>query len=153
MRRIAAGLAAACALSTIASGTHSADAALPPLKFGAFAAAPRGNDLPVSNTKLNTEWIQLTNTTTRAINLTGYTVRDNGDNHIFRFPRNFVLGAKKTVTIRTGRGTASATNQYFGKTTQYVWNNTGDTARLVNSRGAVTHRCTYTKALSGMKYC
>lgn len=57
------------------------------------------------------------------------------------------------MTIRTGRGTASATNQYFGKTTQYVWKNTGDTARLVNSRGAVTHRCTYTKALSGMKYC
>ncbi|GAB3752118.1 hypothetical protein GCM10027599_11900 [Yimella radicis] len=57
------------------------------------------------------------------------------------------------MTIRTGRGTASAANQYFGKTAQYVWNNTGDTARLVNSRGAVTHRCTYTKALSGMKYC
>lgn len=153
MRRIAAVLATACALSTAVSVAAPADAALPPLKFATWVADPAGNDLPVSNTKLNAEWIQLTNTTTRGINLTGYTVRDNGDNHVYRFPANYVLGAKKTVTIRTGRGTTSATNVYFGKTTQYVWNNTGDTARLVNSRGVVAHRCTYVKVASGTKYC
>lgn len=153
MRRFVAALAAACALTVSVSATTTAEAALPPVKFGTFVADPAGNDLPVTTSKLNAEYIRLTNTTTRSIVMTGYTVRDNGDAHVFRFPRGYTIGAKRTVTLHSGTGRNTSTDLYWGRTTQYVWNNTGDTARLLNASGRLVHSCTYTKVASGTKPC
>ncbi|BDZ59193.1 lamin tail-like protein [Barrientosiimonas humi] len=153
MRRFVAALAAACALTVSVSANSTAEAALPPVKFGTFVADPAGADLPISTTKLNAEFIRLTNTTTRSIVMTGYTVRDNGDAHIYRFPSGYTIGSKRTVTLHTGTGRNTSTDLYWGRTSQYVWNNTGDTARLLSPTGRLVHSCTYTQVASGTKYC
>lgn len=156
MRRTVVALAAACALVTTVSTTDVASAATRPVKFGKFVADYAGTkvaDLPITNTKLNGEYIQVTNTTSKAIVLTGYTVRDNGNKHTFRFPAKFTLGAKRTVTVHTGPGRNTSSDLYWGMTKSYVWNNSGDTARLYNAKGALVHQCTYVKVASGTKYC
>ena len=53
---------------------------------------------------------------------------------VFTFP-SFTLKAGASVTVHTGTGKASATNRYYGYTgRRYVWNNTGDTAYLRDSK-------------------
>jgi len=61
------------------------------------------------------------------------------------------LKAAATVTVRTGKGTASSTTRYYNRT-WYVWNNTGDTAYLRNSAGTLVHSCTWTTLGTGAKY-
>lgn len=153
MRRHVAALAAAAVLAAGALQASPAQAAAVPLKFARFVADQPGNDLPVSKAKLNREYIQVTNTTAKAINLTGYTVRDNGNKHVYTFPKNFKLGARKTVTLHSGKGKNSATHLYWGMGGSYVWNNTGDTARLVNAKGKLAFSCVYKKVASGYKNC
>ncbi|CAN7238099.1 lamin tail domain-containing protein [Knoellia sp. LjRoot47] len=154
MRRLTLSAAAAtAALAVVLPVAGPAGAATPPLKFGTFRADPAGNDLPMSTAKLNAEFIVVTNTTSRAIVLTGYKVYDAGRKHTYAFPKGYTLGARKSVTLRTGSGRTTATNAYWGKTNTYVWNNTGDAATLINARGAKVHACTYKPVSSGTKAC
>ena len=153
MRRILAVLAAVAITAAGLVQATPAQAATPPLKFGRFVADQAGTDLPVSRTKLNAEYIRFSNTTKKSINLTGYTVKDAGSKHTFKFPKNYVIKPGKTVTLHTGTGKNTSTDLYWGMTKQYVWNNTGDTARLINSKGKVVHSCTYKKVKSGVKNC
>jgi len=141
---------AAAALVPVATAVAPAEAASA-LQFRTFVADQPGADLPVSNTKLNREYIQVKNTGRTAITMTGYQVKD-AENHTFVFPRGFVLKAGVTVTVHTGKGTNSATHLYW-KQGNYVWNNTRDTARLLNRTGARLDVCTYTKRSSGVVAC
>lgn len=143
MRRPVAAAIAALAVAVTSSALSSADAATPPLKFATFYADQPGADLPVSQTKLNREYIQVKNTTTLTQSLSGYVIRDYRNLHTFGFPSTFKLGPGKTVTVHTGTGTANAANLYWGMTKSYVWNNTGDTARLIKGT-AIKASCTYT---------
>ena len=58
-----------------------------------------------SNKSLNGEYVQIKNTTRKAVSLKGWTIRDDTrrSDHIYTFGA-FTLGAGKTVTLRTGRG-------------------------------------------------
>ena len=79
---------------------------------------------------LNNEWVRLTNKTTKAISLTGWTVKDAAGN-TYTFG-SYSLGAAKNVYVHTGAGTngkPDAQHRYWGKT-GYIWNNGGDTATL-----------------------
>jgi len=78
-----------------------------------------------TNASLNAEYIILKNTTTKAISLKGWTVRDRS-NHVYTFG-TFTLAAGHWVTLHTGRGTNTSTNRYWGSG-NYIWNNDGDTA-------------------------
>jgi len=145
--------AATAALAVTLPVAGPAGAATPPLKFGSFRADPAGNDLPMSTAKLNGEYIVVTNTTSRAIVMTGYKVYDAGKKHTYAFPKGYAIAGRKSVVLRTGSGRNTATNVYWGKTNTYVWNNTGDTATLVNSRGAKVHACIYKPVATGTKAC
>ena len=83
-------------------------AATPPLKFGSFRADPAGNDLPMSTAKLNGEYIVVTNTTSRAIVMTGYKVYDAGKKHTYAFPKGYAIAGRKSVVLRTGSGRNTA---------------------------------------------
>src|SRR6478752_1082292 len=103
-----------------------------------------------SNTSLNAEYVVIKNTTRSNRVLTGWTLRDK-TGYTYRFP-TFTLRAGATVTVHTGKGTASSTHRYYNKT-WYVWNNTGDAAYLRDAQGVLRHSCTWTSAGPGYKAC
>lgn len=102
------------------------------------------------NTSLNGEYVQIRNTTTRGVSLRGWTVRDN-TGYTYTFG-TYTLGAGKTVTVRTGRGTNTATTRYWGRS-WYVWNNTSDKATLKRSTGTVVDTCAYNSSRYDYRMC
>lgn len=154
-------LAAVSALSLVTTVTSSATAAAPAIKFATWRVDLPGTDR-VTAANLNAEYITLTNTTTKARNIGGYRVSDAGSKHTFIVPKGFVLGAKKTVTLRSGKGARNATNLYFGQAVGgvrpvsrngFVWNNGKETATLRSAAGSVVHTCSYTRTKAGLKHC
>lgn len=131
---------------TVVAPAHSAT---PPLKFGRWVVDPAGDDLPANNAKVNREYVVVSNTTSKAIALKGYKVRDGGSKHTYTFGA-FTLNAKKSVTLHTGKGKNTASTLYWGQN-YYVWNNTGETATLFNGKGAKVASCTYKKSGSTAK--
>jgi len=86
------------------------------------------------NTSLNAEWVRITNTTSTNRSLTGWTLKDK-TGYTYKFPA-FTLKAKASVYVHTGKGTATSGHRYYNRT-WYVWNNTGDTAYLRDSKGVL----------------
>jgi hypothetical protein len=102
-----------------------------------------------SNSSLNAEYVVLKNTGSSGKSLKGWTLRDKS-RHVFTFPA-FTLGAKKYVTIHTGRGTRTGSHLYWGSRA-YVWNNNGDTAYLRYAGGTAADSCSWGSGGSS-KYC
>ena len=88
-----------------------------------------------SNRSLNGEYVRLRNTSTRPVVLSGYTLRDR-QNHVFHF-RTTTLRAGASLTLHTGRGTRSASTQYWGLR-HAVWGNTSDAVWLRDSYNRTT---------------
>ena len=103
-----------------------------------------------ANTSLNAEYVTLKNVTSTARSLRGYTLRD-AQSHVYTIG-TFTLGAGKSVIIHTGKGTNSATNLYWGQT-NYIWNNTGDTATLKTAAGTTIDTCRWTTSSPGYTNC
>ncbi|MDI9832890.1 lamin tail domain-containing protein [Streptomyces sp. KAU_LT] len=85
-----------------------------------------------SNRSLNREWVELTNTGRRTVNLDGWTLR-NRDGETYTFD-HFRLGGRATVRIHTGIGRDTRTD-LFQDLRHYVWDNRSDTATLRNDHG------------------
>ncbi|MFC9282230.1 lamin tail domain-containing protein [Streptomyces collinus] len=85
-----------------------------------------------SNWSLNKEWVDITNSTRRAVNLDGWTLADE-DGHSYTF-RHVRLDGRSTVRVHTGIGRDTRTD-LFQDRRAYVWNNDHDTATLRNDRG------------------
>ncbi|MDX3696253.1 lamin tail domain-containing protein [Streptomyces europaeiscabiei] len=85
-----------------------------------------------SNRSLDREWVELTNTTRRAVNLDGWTLKDaSGRTYTFDHYR---LAGRATVRIHTGEGRDTRTDLYQDRR-NYVWDNHSDTATLRNHHG------------------
>jgi hypothetical protein len=95
---------------------------------------PPGSDL-------EGEYVRIQNNTGRAINLTGWTLHDGADKHVFTFPA-FSLATGAEVRIWSKAGTNDAANLYWGSRSP-IWNNTGDTARLLDASGKEISRYSY----------
>ena len=111
-----------------------------------------------SNASLNAEFVVIKNKGTRAKILTGWKLIDKRTppeaDRIYRFP-TFKLRPGKSVKIHTGKGTNTATDLYWGKTT-YVWGDDQDTAFLKNRAGRLIDKCSYvstTNQTSPPAYC
>ncbi|MEV4946953.1 lamin tail domain-containing protein [Streptomyces sp. NPDC053755] len=85
-----------------------------------------------SNRSLNAEWVEITNTTRHAVNLRGWTLRDEDGNR-YRFG-DFRLAGRATVRIHTGEGRDSRTD-LFQDRGDYIWDNRSDKATLRDDRG------------------
>jgi len=92
-----------------------------------------------SNKSLNNEYITLKNTGSKARRLTGWTIRDSGADHSYRFG-TYRLRAGRRVTIHTGRGADTRRHRYWDMD-WYVWNNDGDRARLRKRSGVLVDGC------------
>ena len=111
--------------------------------------AVRGFETGLKTVPHNAEYVVIKNTTRSNRVLTGWTLRDK-TGYTYRFP-SFTLKAGASVTVHTGRGSATSAHRYYNKS-WYVWNNTGDTAYLKNASGTTVDTCTW-KGAGTAKYC
>ncbi|MFH8498408.1 lamin tail domain-containing protein [Streptomyces coeruleorubidus] len=88
-----------------------------------------------SNRSLNREWVEITNTGGRAVNLDGWTLKDE-DGHKLAF-HHYRLDGRATVRVHTGERRDSRSD-LFQDRRNYVWDNRSDTATLRNDHGRFT---------------
>ncbi|MEU9865049.1 lamin tail domain-containing protein [Streptomyces sp. NPDC047971] len=136
-RRIAAtALAAGAVVSAVAlpAAAHDGDRhRQPKVEISRVQADSPGRDNR-SNRSLNAEWVEITNNTRHAINLRGWTLKDNDGNR-YRFG-DYRLNGRATVRIHTGEGRDTRTD-LFQDRRNYVWDNNRDKATLRDDRGRV----------------
>ena len=125
-------------------------AAVSAIQFGRIQYDSPGTDNR-TNSSLNGEYVVLRNHGSHGFNMKGYTLRDAAS-HVYTFTSNFVLGAGKSVTVHTGKGTNTSTHRYWGSG-NYIWNNTGDHAYLRSARGTTLDTCVWTAKGAGYKNC
>lgn len=87
---------------------------------------PAGSDLAG-------EYVRIQNNTGSDVDLTGWTLQDEGKKHSFTFP-SFTLAAGAEASLWTKSGTDDDSNLYWGNRSA-IWNNTGDTAQLLDADG------------------
>ncbi|MFF8479284.1 lamin tail domain-containing protein [Streptomyces sp. NPDC015414] len=128
---VAAAAVGAVALPATAADRHHPGRARAAVYISSVRYDSPGRD-DRSNWSLNQEWVDITNSTRRALNLDGWTLRDE-DGHTFTF-RHVRLGGRSTVRVHTGDG-RDGRRDLFQDRRAYVWNNGYDTATLRNDRG------------------
>ncbi|MFF4896595.1 lamin tail domain-containing protein [Streptomyces sp. NPDC001068] len=139
---IARRLTAAAAVATAVVG----GLALPAAAAGQHPSRPH-NDVVISgvqydspgrddnsNRSLNKEYVDITNTTRRTVNLDHWTLTGR-DGHRYTF-RHFRLEGRTTVRVHTGQGRDSARDVYQDRR-NYAWDNHRDTATLRNDHARV----------------
>jgi competence protein ComEC len=89
---------------------------------------PPGND---QGENLANEYVEIRNGAAESVSFSGYALKDAAGT-TFTFPSSFVLPAGATVKVRTGTGTDTASDLYWGRGAA-VWNNDHDTATLLAS--------------------
>jgi len=152
MRRLAsAAVSIAAMMGALLTVPAPAEAATPRVEITKVNYDPAGTDVR-TNEQLNDEWVRLTSRRSFTINLRGWTLRDRGGIHIYRFTTDFRLGPGKSVLIHTGRGTNTSAHRYWGSG-WYVWNNDGDWATLRNPSGKIVDRCTWDGGRPGYTSC
>lgn len=120
-----------------------------PIQFGKIQYDSPGTDTG-ANASINAEYVIIRNAGLQPVVLTGWTLRDALPT-VYTFG-TFTLGAGKTVVVRTGKGTNSATTRHWGMG-RYVWNNPGDKAVLRNAAGVTMDTCAWTKIGVGYLTC
>lgn len=126
-------------LASLAIAPAAEAAVVKPIDLVKVHFDPAGRDR-MNNAGYNQEFFQIKNTGTRTVDLTGYTVKDKGTKHTFRFPKGTKIAKGATITVRSGKGRNTSSTLYF-QTSTYVWNNDGDEARLYNNRGQLVEKC------------
>lgn len=101
----------------------------------AATTPPALSGLQITALDLVGEAVTITNAGDTAVNLTGWTIADEGASSTYTFPV-FSLPPGAEVSLHTGEGSDNATALYWGRKTA-VWNNDGDTATLADANGTV----------------
>lgn len=71
------------------------------------------------------------------VDMSGWQLISVEGNQVFTFPQKFVLKAGQTVTITSGKNAYSNPPSVLKWTNANIWNNDGDAAKLVDSKGRV----------------
>lgn len=136
-RRITAAVLASGALAAAAALPAAADGhghgrghtPRPTVVLGEIQYDSPGRDNG-SNRSLNGEWVTVTNTGRRAVNLRGWTLSDES-RRTYRF--DLRLAGHSSVRVHTGVGRDNSRDVYQDLR-HYVWDNS-DTATLKDARG------------------
>ncbi|MFD8562941.1 lamin tail domain-containing protein [Streptosporangium canum] len=131
---------AAAALAVLAPAVPAQAAALPAVQIMKVYYDSPGSDLR-SNASLNGEYVTIKNTTRRAIDLAGWTLRDK-TGYTYTFGGDVLLGAGKKFTIRSGQGSDGTSSVFWGRRA-YVWNNDRDAAYIRNASARLVDSCSY----------
>ncbi|MFC8227179.1 lamin tail domain-containing protein [Streptomyces sp. NPDC057287] len=143
-------LAAATALagSLLATAPASAASHQGGLHLGKIQYDSPGKDTR-TNTSLVAEYVDIHNNGKSALQLKGYKLKDD-TGYTYTFP-GYTVAAGKTVRVHTGKGRNSGAHVYWNRGS-YVWNNTGDKARLIKPSGALLDSCSWGRG-TGVKVC
>ncbi len=95
------------------------------------------------NFNLNGEWVEITNAGTTRTPLAGWVMKDTTASHRYSFPATFVLDPGRTVRLHTGCGLDTSTTLHWCNRDSAIWNNTGDTAFLLDPAGNIHDMFTY----------
>ncbi|MEU6199663.1 lamin tail domain-containing protein [Streptomyces sp. NPDC047061] len=128
---VAAALVGVTALPAAAAAPHSALAHRDAVVISAVQHDVQGRAV-YSGRALNREWVDVTNTARRDVNLSGWTLSDV-DGHSYTF-RHYRLEGGATVRVHTGEGRDTRTDLYQDRRSS-VWNHDADTATLRNEHG------------------
>lgn len=107
-------------------GTTSAEQ---PLTVVEINADTDGDD----RDNLNDEYIVFENSDAEPLDLSGWMVQDESG-AIYTVPEGTTLAAGATMTLRTGSGVDTSTEQYWGSE-RPLWNNDGDTVIVTTADG------------------
>ncbi|MEU5716677.1 lamin tail domain-containing protein [Streptomyces sp. NPDC020403] len=140
--------AAALAGSLLATAPASAASHQGGLHLGKIQYDSPGKDTR-TNASLVAEYVDIHNNGRSTLQLKGYKLKDN-TGYTYTFG-SYRIAAGKTVRVHTGKGRNAGAHVYWGRGS-YVWNNTGDKARLIKPSGALLDSCSWTKG-SGVKSC
>jgi len=131
-----------------ASGKRSTTATLRPITPVKAPAKPSYTGLTISYLEFDPpgrdvdgEYVRISNKSAAAIDLTGWTLRDNDSKHVYTFPA-FSLAVGAEVQLWTKIGDNDAANLYWGSRSA-IWNNDGDTAVLSDASSAEVTRYSY----------
>jgi len=107
-----------------------------PVRISGLEYNPPGPD----EQNLNGEWVELTNQGNEAVNLRGYTLKDEG-NKVYTFG-DVILQAGEKVRLHTGAGQDGPGTLYWGSRAP-IWNNYGDAAFLYDPQGRLVDSYRY----------
>lgn len=94
------------------------------------------------NENLNGEFIIVENQSTTSIEMSGWTIRDESSVHRFVFPSGASIDPGAFFVVLTGCGTSSS-DEFYWCNSSPVWDNSGDTAFLLDLDGNIHHRFSY----------
>jgi hypothetical protein len=130
------------ARATQAAGPSVDRVVVGPVRITKIAFDPPGDDMPVTNRKLNSEYVTLRNTSRSARWLTGWILKDkNIDGHRYRFQR-FRIHPGRYVRIHTGSG-RNDRNDLYWNADNYIWNNYESEKATLKRPGAIVDSCRY----------
>jgi len=119
--------------TTSSGGTVSSDSLLIAQIHEDAAGRERDN--------LNDEYIVFENTESSSLDVSEWSVSDEAD-HTYHFPDGFEIESGETVTLRTGSGSDTESDLYWGSSSP-IWNNNGDTVIVRDRSGEVVLRESY----------
>ncbi|MDD3070223.1 MAG: lamin tail domain-containing protein [Methanoculleus horonobensis] len=127
---------------TVAAGGAPAATVTAGATTAAATATPTATTTPapvsgvyIAGLDLQEERIAVANADETGVNLTGWTITDEGTRNTYTFPV-FALDPGANVTVHSGAGNDTATDLYWGRGSA-VWNNDGDLATLADANGTV----------------
>ncbi|GAA3763574.1 lamin tail domain-containing protein [Streptomyces tremellae] len=141
---LGAAVVTASAVLPAAAAGHAPHHRAPhsPVVVGAVQYDSPGRD-DRSNRSLNGEWVTVSNTGRKPVDLKGWTLAKDG-RHVYHF-KNVRLAGRSSVRVHTGVGRDTRRDVYQDSR-QYIWDN-NDTATLRDSR----HRVVDVKHWSGRR--
>ncbi|MCB2285730.1 MBL fold metallo-hydrolase [Clostridium algidicarnis] len=109
-----------------------------------FNTDPDKNDTIVSEIEilsvdLEKEIVEIKNNSGKDVEMKGWKIISTEGNQSYAFP-SFILKANSTVYITSGKDAKEDGLSYLKWTTGYIWNNSGDTAELYDSKGNLISR-------------
>lgn len=116
---------------------------------------PHAGPDPDTNAGRNQEYVVIHNGGSRAVRMSGWTLRDlprtGQASHVFKFPK-FRLGGGKTVRVHTGSGKNTRKDLYWGSSV-YVWGDDSDKATLKTKSGTTVDACGWGTSDTSPKFC
>lgn len=98
---------------------------------------PTTGNLKIVSKNLDTEVVAIKNMGTTTVNLSGWRLVSVEGNQTYNFP-SYNLAAGATVYVTSGANAKSGGN-YLKWTGSYIWNNSGDAAKLIDPKGVTIH--------------
>ena len=95
------------------------------------------------NENPNGEWVEIANVGDVAVDVGGWTIRDESTRHRYEIAAGTVLQPGDGFVLFSGCGEETAAEKHWCKIDDSVWNNSGDTAFLLDANGSTVDTLAY----------